>query len=73
MGRTSNIYVLQVVNLSFGRFGFIHVPWSKCIREHPSAHVAVLTNGKTFSNCEFTKRVAKTATDNVCFLCFFAF
>ena len=39
----------------------------KCIREHPSAHIAVLTNGKTFSNCEFTKRVAKTATDNVCF------
>lgn len=39
----------------------------KCIQEHPLAHIDILTNGKSFSNQEFTKKVAQVATNNVCF------
>ena len=38
-----------------------------CIAAHPEARIDVLTNGKAFSNKEFTKEVARTATQNVCF------
>lgn len=40
---------------------------SQCIADHPAAQIDILTNGKNFSNKEFTKNVAQIATSNVCF------
>lgn len=42
---------------------FLH----RCINEHPTANIDILTNGKNFSDREFTRNVAQVATNNVCF------
>ena len=42
---------------------FLH----RCVNEHPTAIIDILTNGKNFSNREFTRNVAQVATNNVCF------
>lgn len=42
---------------------FLH----RCINEHPAANIDILTNGKNFSDREFTRNVAQVATNNVCF------
>ncbi|WP_337509606.1 radical SAM protein [Desulfovibrio sp.] len=42
---------------------FLH----RCVNEHPTANIDILTNGKNFSNREFTRNVAQVATNNVCF------
>lgn len=38
-----------------------------CVTVHPEARMDVLTNGKAFSDRDFTKEVARIATQNVCF------
>lgn len=40
---------------------------NRCIQDHPSAHIDVLTNGKVFGDKAFTKAVAHVATSNVVF------
>ena len=38
-----------------------------CIAAHPEASIDILTNGKAFSDRKFTRKVAQTVTQNVCF------
>lgn len=45
---------------------FIHI-LDRCVTEHPKAIISVLTNGKLFSNHEFTSKIAAVTSKNVIF------